>query len=113
MAIQEAAMRSRGRTLRTGKGPRRARISAARAQAIDAAGVAVAGLCGGVKPELRPGDVVCATELRREDGTSVDVPGSALLVAALRRHGLRVHVGPILSSDHVLSAAERRGLDDV
>jgi len=113
MAIEEAALRNDGRTLRTGIGPQRARIAAARAQAIDAAGVAVAGLCGGVSPELRPGDVVCATELRREDGPSVDVPGSALLAAALRRHGLRVHVGPMFSADRVLTPAERAKLDGV
>jgi len=112
MAIEEAAVKHcGGRVLRTGMGPQRARIAAARAQAIEAAGVVVAGLCGGVSPELRPGDVVCATELRREDGRSVEVPGSALLVAALRRHGLRVHAGPILSSDHVLTPAERTRVD--
>ena len=49
MAIEEAAVRNGGRALRTGMGPQRARIAAARAQAIDAAGVAVAGLCGGVE----------------------------------------------------------------
>ena len=114
MAIEEAAVKTRGgRVLRTGMGPQRARIAAARAQAIDAAGVAVVGLCGGANPELRPGDVVCATELRREDGSSVDVPGSALLVAALRRRGLRVHAGPMLSSDHVMPPAERTRLDGV
>jgi 4-hydroxy-3-methylbut-2-en-1-yl diphosphate reductase len=114
MAIEEAAVRNGGgRVLRTGMGPRRAQIAAARAQAIDAASVAVAGLCGGVKPELRPGDVVCASELRREDGTSVEVPGSALLAAALRRHGLRVHVGPILSAGRVLTPAERARLNGV
>jgi 4-hydroxy-3-methylbut-2-en-1-yl diphosphate reductase len=113
LAIEEAAVRSKARVLRTGMGPKRARVAAARAQAIDANAVAIVGLCGGAKPELRAGDVVCATELRREDGTSVDVPGSALLVAALRRRGLRVHVGPILSSDHVLTPAERGRLEGV
>ena len=99
MAIEEAALRSAGRVLRIGMGPDRARIAAARALAIDAAGVVVAGLCGGVDPRLRPGDVVCASELRREDGTTTHAPESAVLAAALRRYGLRVHVGSILSTE--------------
>ena len=35
MAIEEAALRSKNRVLRTGMGPERARIAAARALAID------------------------------------------------------------------------------
>jgi 4-hydroxy-3-methylbut-2-enyl diphosphate reductase len=93
--------------LRTGMGPARARIAAARAQARDASAVAVAGLCAGVDPALEAGDVVCGTELLDEAGTSVPVPGSALLAAALRRRGLRVRTGPILSSERVLGPVER------
>ena len=55
MAIEEAALRTDGRVLRTGMGPERARIAAARALAIEANNVAIAGLCGGVDPTLRPG----------------------------------------------------------
>ena len=111
MAVEEAALRNGSRVLRTGMGPARARIAAARALAVDAAGVAVAGLCGGVDPALRPGDVVCATELRAADGTAVPVPGSALLAAALRRRGLRAHVGPLVSTERVLPPRERARLD--
>ena len=52
MAIEEAALRTKSRVLRTGMGPERARIAAARALAIDARSVAIAGLCGGVDPAL-------------------------------------------------------------
>jgi 4-hydroxy-3-methylbut-2-en-1-yl diphosphate reductase len=110
MAIEEAALRSKSRVLRTGMGPERARIAAARALAIDVTNVAIAGLCGGVDPSLRPGDVVCASELRREDGTTVQVPGAMKLAATARRHGLRVHVGPLLSSNRILTPAERSDL---
>jgi 4-hydroxy-3-methylbut-2-en-1-yl diphosphate reductase len=48
--------------------------------------------------------------VRRPDGTAVDVPGSALLAAALRRRGLRVHVGPIASVDRVMTRTERTAL---
>ena len=53
--------------MRTGMGPDRARIAAARALAHDARALAVAGLCAGVAPELRAGDVLCATELVDEE----------------------------------------------
>ena len=111
MAIEEAALRTKSRVLRTGMGPERARIAAARALAIDAGSVAIAGLCGGVDPALRPGDVVCANELRCEDGTTVAISGAEELAATARRHGLRAHVGPLVSSDRILSPAERSSLD--
>jgi 4-hydroxy-3-methylbut-2-en-1-yl diphosphate reductase len=95
--------------LRTGMGPARARIAAARAQARDERAVAVAGLCAGVDPSLEAGDVVCATELLDEAGATILVPGSALLAAALRRRGLRVRTGPILSTERVLGPDERAG----
>jgi 4-hydroxy-3-methylbut-2-enyl diphosphate reductase len=103
---------SSARVLRTGMGPDRARVAAARAQAVGATTVAVAGLCAGVAPGLRAGDVVCATELVGEDGTETAVPGSALLAAALRRRGLTVHVGPLFSATRILGPAERRTLRD-
>src|SRR6185295_1988109 len=59
---------------------------------------------------LLPGDVVCATELRRVGAEPIDVPGSALLAAALRRHGLRTHVGPMLSSERLVPPDERQRL---
>jgi 4-hydroxy-3-methylbut-2-enyl diphosphate reductase len=111
MAIEEAALRADGRVLRTGMGPERARIAAARALAIDAGSVAIAGLCGGVDPSLRPGDVVCASELRREDGSAVEIAGADELAETARRHGLRAHVGPLVSTDRILTATERAQLD--
>ena len=70
LRLERAALRVAPgtRVLRTGMGRSRARIAAARALAIDARAVAIAGVCAGVAPELRPGDVVCASELRRDRG---------------------------------------------
>jgi 4-hydroxy-3-methylbut-2-enyl diphosphate reductase len=99
------------RVLRSGMGMQRARIAAARGLAIDSAqALAIVGLCAGVSSELRAGDVVCATELRRDGAEPVPAPASALLVAALRRRGLRVHAGPIFSSDHIVGREERAAL---
>ena len=95
--------------IQTGMGPDRARIAAARALAHEAPALAVAGLCAGVDPTLRAGDALCATELVDDDGTRTPVPGSSLLVAALRRRGLRVHVGPLASTSAILGPADRAG----
>ena len=100
------------RVLRSGMGPERARIAAARGLAAEADAVAVAGVCAAVAPGLRSGDVVLASELRRAGAPPTSVPGSALLAAALRREGLRVHVGPVASVDHVTTPEERRAYAD-
>jgi 4-hydroxy-3-methylbut-2-enyl diphosphate reductase len=113
LRVEAAALReaSEWRVLRSGMGPSKARIAAARGLAIESAeALAVVGLCAAVSPDLRPGDVVCATELRRAGAAPIQAPGSALLAATLRRRGLSVHVGPILSTDHVTAPKERLAL---
>src|SRR5262249_11396085 len=93
-------------------GPARARVAAARALAIDAGAVAVAGVCGAVSPALRPGDVVCAEELRREGADAVPVEAAPAVAHVLHGRGFRVHIGPLLSTDHLTKPAERRALAD-
>ncbi|HEY5295491.1 MAG TPA: 4-hydroxy-3-methylbut-2-enyl diphosphate reductase [Gaiellaceae bacterium] len=100
------------RMLCSGMGPQRARVAAARGLAVEAHGVAIAGLCAAVSPSLRAGDVVLASELRRDGADPIAVPGSAMLATALRRRGLRVQIGPVRSLDHVASPAERAALQD-
>jgi 4-hydroxy-3-methylbut-2-en-1-yl diphosphate reductase len=95
------------RLLRTGMGRSRARIAAARALADPASAVAVVGLCAAIAPELSAGDIVCASELRSEDGDRVLLPDNSLLVSSLRGLGLRVFAGPLLSSERILGPAER------
>ncbi|HET6684657.1 MAG TPA: 4-hydroxy-3-methylbut-2-enyl diphosphate reductase [Gaiella sp.] len=112
LRLEAAAVNGPDRhVLRVGMGHSRARVAAARALAVDDTGaVAVAGVCAAVSPDLRPGDVVLATELRTEGRTPLPVPGSALLAAALRRRGLGVHAGPVVSVDRILDTSERRSL---
>ena len=57
----------------------------------------VAGVAGGLGPSVRPGDVVVAPD-----------PSAPLLAGELRRRGLTVHIGPIHTSDHIVTGAERR-----
>ena len=115
LRIEAAALGARPgwRVLRSGMGPERSRIAAARGLAVEAEAVAVAGVCAAVSPALRAGDVVCASELRRDGAAPIPLPASALLAAALRRRGLRVHVGPLFSTDHLAGPDERRLLEGV
>jgi 4-hydroxy-3-methylbut-2-en-1-yl diphosphate reductase len=114
LRIEETALprRSGWTILRSGMGPARSRIAAARGLAVEARAVAVVGLCGAVSPNLRAGDVVCATELRAAAAMPLALGGVEVLASALRRRGLRVYEGPILSTDRILAKDERRALRD-
>jgi 4-hydroxy-3-methylbut-2-enyl diphosphate reductase len=94
---------------RTGMGPRRAAAAAAAAARSDADAIAVMGFCGALDPALRPGDLVVAGELRGPDG-SLPVPTAPLLAGALRRRGMRVHVGPVVSAPRLVRGPERARL---
>lgn len=114
------------RVVRTGMGPKRARAAATRwtagtgwaargAAAGGAAGttgpaaLAVAGLCGGLDPRLRPGDVVVASEVRGPDGV-LACRSPHLLVAALARRGVPAHLGQLVSVDHLVRGDQRARL---
>jgi len=93
-------------------------------------GVLVAGVAGGLDPRVRPGDLVVATEIRAVDtraaeigvaeigaaelaaagGAVIPVPSAPLLAGAIRRLGLRVHLGPVASTPTVVTAAARARL---
>jgi 4-hydroxy-3-methylbut-2-enyl diphosphate reductase len=62
-------------------------------------GFLVAGVAGGLDASARPGDVVVAPDA-----------SAPMLAGALRRLGLTVHVGPIHTSDHLVTGAEREAL---
>ncbi|MFE9191772.1 4-hydroxy-3-methylbut-2-enyl diphosphate reductase [Micromonospora sp. NPDC007208] len=100
---------------RTGVGPRRAR-SAVAGQHSGSGPVAVAGIGGGLAHGLAPGDVVVASEVRADPLTPygpppvLRMPDAALLAAALRRRGLRVHVGPVVSTHRLADGATRARL---
>jgi 4-hydroxy-3-methylbut-2-enyl diphosphate reductase len=110
MRVEQLVVRSaraRARVVRTGMGRR---ATARRLPLIAGDGpVAVLGVAGGLGPDVRPGDVVVASEVRDDLG-AVRCPSAALLAGQLRRLGLRVHVGPIVAATHVVSDAERAAL---
>jgi 4-hydroxy-3-methylbut-2-en-1-yl diphosphate reductase len=99
------------RVVRAGAGLRHAAATAKRevTGALPAA-VAVAGVAGGLKEGLAPGDVVVADRVLDEHGHSVPahLEGAPLVAEALRRRGLTVRVGPIVSTPHLVKGPERR-----
>ncbi len=95
---------------RCGMGPERVRRWLPRLDGLASGAVVVAGVAGGLDPALRPGDVVVATEVRDESGR-IALRAAAPLVAELRRRGLRVRTGPVVSTDHIVThRAERERL---
>jgi len=90
--------------VRTGMGPARSsRWPPARRPTL------VAGVGGALTEEIRPGDVVVATEVGGPRG-AVPSPAGPLLAGALRRTGLRVHLGPIASTAGIVSGSARHAL---
>jgi 4-hydroxy-3-methylbut-2-enyl diphosphate reductase len=71
--------------------------------------VAVTGVCSALSPDLEPGDLVVATEVRGPSGV-VALPSAPLLAAALRRAGLRVHAGPVVSVGTLVRGRRRAEL---
>lgn len=101
------AGRPGARVVRTGMGARRTLRRQARL--AGAGPVGVLGVAGGLAPHVRPGDVVVASEVRAGP-VSIACPSAPLVASALRRAGLRTHVGPIVSSSGVVGSGERAAL---
>jgi 4-hydroxy-3-methylbut-2-en-1-yl diphosphate reductase len=92
---------------RCGMGLRRVEAWLPQLRRSGADAVVVAGVAGGLDPELRAGDVVVASEVRDRKGRIL-LRGAAPLVAALRADGLRVRSGPMVSIDHIVNGARER-----
>lgn len=71
--------------------------------------VIVAGVGGALTEQLRPGDLVVATEVRG-GASPLACLSAPLLAGALRRHGLTAHLGPVVTSPGVVTGAARRDL---
>jgi 4-hydroxy-3-methylbut-2-enyl diphosphate reductase len=108
LRVEHAAV---GEAVRTGMGPVRSAASAAALASPDGepGPVLVAGVAGALTTGIEPGDVVVASEVRGLDAP-IPVTSAPLLAGALRRLGLRVHVGPIVSSPHVVDGPDRAAL---
>jgi 4-hydroxy-3-methylbut-2-en-1-yl diphosphate reductase len=91
---------------RCGMGPDRVGAWLPRLAELQPGAVVVAGVAGGLSPELRAGDVVVASEVRGQHGRTA-LHAAAPLVAELRALGMRVHIGPMVSSAHIVTGDER------
>jgi 4-hydroxy-3-methylbut-2-enyl diphosphate reductase len=112
LSLEAKAVRSGApwaRVERVGMGPRRASKSAELVDRGAGGAVLIAGFCGALDSELMPGDVVLASEVRGPTGTT-ECSDPAILAGVLRRGGLRVHVGPVASSQRLVLRDRRRTL---
>jgi 4-hydroxy-3-methylbut-2-enyl diphosphate reductase len=104
LLVERLALRpARTPVVRTGMGALRSQRS--RRLLGDIARLVV-GVGGGLAPQVRVGHVVVASEVRGPAGTAVPCAGTSLLVEELRRVGLIVHYGPIVSSRHIVRRRE-------
>ena len=104
-----------GRVVRTGMGHARATVVATElAQRLaPGAPVVLAGISGGLDPDLRPGEIVVATTVRGPDGAqrSLGEADAASVAGMLRAAGRAgVHIGPIVSSTTIVHGQRRAEL---
>jgi 4-hydroxy-3-methylbut-2-enyl diphosphate reductase len=99
-------MGGRGEVRISGYGPGRARRQAGRLRQDTFGALAVAGTGGGLTDDLSPGDLVVATEVT--DGTTTTAcPSAPLLAGELRRAGLAVRTGPVVSVERLAGGREQ------
>jgi 4-hydroxy-3-methylbut-2-en-1-yl diphosphate reductase len=95
----------------TGYGSRRSAARATALRQVPFSSLAVTGVGGGLTRDLRPGDLVVASEVRDEAGsTFTSCPSAPLLAGELRRSGLRVRVGPVVTVSHLVRGGQREQL---
>jgi 4-hydroxy-3-methylbut-2-enyl diphosphate reductase len=83
---------------RTGMGP----VAAGRAVLPAFEALAVTGFGGALDDELRPGDVLVASEVRF-DGEVLACPSAAFLMRELTLAGLRAYTGPLVTVDRLVT----------
>jgi 4-hydroxy-3-methylbut-2-enyl diphosphate reductase len=96
-----------------GAGRDRAQRSGAKlaARLDEKTAVALIGVAGALAPELKPGDLIIASELRStESTTSRNLPASTLLSSEFRRSRLTFHTGPLVTSPTYVPGSERAAL---
>jgi 4-hydroxy-3-methylbut-2-enyl diphosphate reductase len=95
---------------RTGAGMQRAATAGRRLTDRPADAVAVTGVAGGLVPGLAAGTLIVADRVLHEDGSPAGgpLPSAPLVAAALRRRGLDVRVGPVVSTDRLVKGPAER-----
>lgn len=106
-AIRRGLPAHLARVVVTGVGPRRAARAAAGLAWREA--VAVVGFGGAAGRNLRPGDVLVASEVRFR-GRVHPCPSAPLLAGELAEAGLPASIGPLVTADRLVRGAERHRL---
>lgn len=97
--------------MRTGFGPKRSARHAAQLARQPFGSMVVTGVGGALQPDLRPGDLVVATEVLRDVGGPVThCPSAPLLAGELRRAGLAARTGPVITTGRLATGTGRSRL---
>jgi 4-hydroxy-3-methylbut-2-enyl diphosphate reductase len=108
-AVRRGLRAASSQILRTGMGATRASKVVKESQPSPFSAMVVMGTAAGVAADLKPGDLVVATEV--SDGTTtVVLPGADLLAAELRRAGLPARAGRLATVPKLVKAAKRAEL---
>jgi 4-hydroxy-3-methylbut-2-enyl diphosphate reductase len=108
-AVRRGLREPASRVVRAGLGAAKAARVVVESKPASFGAMIVMGTAAGVAPDLKPGDLVVATEVT--DGTSVvELPGADLLAAELRRAGLRARAGKLATVPFLLKSAQRSKL---
>jgi 4-hydroxy-3-methylbut-2-enyl diphosphate reductase len=108
-AVRRGLRRPGSRVIRTGMGAPRPRRGAAPGQLAASGGVAVMGTAVSLAGDLRPGDLIVATEVS-DGGHAIALPGAEMMAAELRRAGLRARAGKLRTVGHLVRGGEKAGL---
>jgi 4-hydroxy-3-methylbut-2-enyl diphosphate reductase len=103
----------RATVTRTGFGPAKAARRAEDLAREPFGMLVITGVGGALDPELQPGDLVVATEVRPGPGVAgetVSCPSAPLLAGELRRAGLTVRTGPVVTVTRLARGEERERL---
>jgi len=108
-AVRRGFTRADSQVVRAGMRAARAGKLAGESKPGPFTGMVVMGTAAGLTDDLRPGDLVVATEVT--DGeTTVELPGAALLAAELRRAGLPARAGKIITVRQLVKSSQRAEL---
>jgi 4-hydroxy-3-methylbut-2-en-1-yl diphosphate reductase len=108
-AVRRGLTRPDSQVVRAGLGATRARKSADGSKHGPFGAMVVMGTAAGLADDLRPGDLVVASEVT--DGeTTIELPGANLLAAELRRAGLPARPGKITTVHKLIKSSERSRL---
>jgi 4-hydroxy-3-methylbut-2-en-1-yl diphosphate reductase len=105
-AVRRGLREPGSRVLRTGMGATRAAKVARENQSGPFGAMVVMGTAAGVATDLKPGDLVVATEVTDGNGT-VALPGADLLAAELRRAGLSARAGKLATVPSLVKSSDR------